>query len=32
VGALDKLPGRWVHVASVDDVGIWRCEWITPAG
>jgi hypothetical protein len=29
--ALRKLPGSWVHVASVDDVGIWRCEWREPA-
>lgn len=29
---LKKLPGRWVHVVSVDDVGIWRCEWAGPGG
>jgi len=29
---LKRLPGRWVRVVSVDDVGIWRCEWAGPAG
>jgi hypothetical protein len=25
-GALSKLPGRWVHLVSIDDVSIWSCE------
>jgi hypothetical protein len=29
---LKRLPGWWVRVVSVDDVGIWRCEWPGPAG
>ena len=29
-GVLKKIPGRWDHIASVDDVSIWRCE-IPPA-
>jgi hypothetical protein len=30
-GALKRLPGRWDHLASIDDVSIWRCEIPTPA-
>jgi hypothetical protein len=25
-GNLKKLPGKWEHVVSVDDVTIWRCD------
>jgi hypothetical protein len=27
VEVLKKLPGKWEHVVSVDDVSIWRCDW-----
>jgi hypothetical protein len=30
-GVLGRLPGRWDHAASVDDVSIWRCETPEPA-
>jgi len=26
VSAINALPGRWTHVVSIDDVGIWRGE------
>jgi Dolichyl-phosphate-mannose-protein mannosyltransferase len=28
---LKKLPGKWEHIVSVDDVSIWRCEPGSPA-
>jgi len=30
--ALKKLPGTWVRVGSVNDVGIWRCDSAGSAG
>lgn len=30
-GTIKKLPGKWTHVVSVDDVSIWRCSWGDPA-
>jgi 4-amino-4-deoxy-L-arabinose transferase-like glycosyltransferase len=30
-GVLGRLPGRWEHAVSVDDVSIWRCEMAKPA-
>jgi hypothetical protein len=27
---LKKLPGRWDHIVSVDDVSIWRCDLSSP--
>ncbi len=30
-GVLNRLPGKWDHVVSVDDVSIWRCEFPRPA-
>jgi hypothetical protein len=30
-GALSRLPGTWVRVGTVGDVGIWRCDWPKPA-
>jgi hypothetical protein len=30
-GNLKKLPGKWEHVVSVDDVTIWRCDLLVAA-
>jgi hypothetical protein len=30
VTTLKRLPGKWDHVVSVDDVSVWRCEWAAP--
>jgi hypothetical protein len=27
---MKELPGNWVHVASVEDVTIWRGDWGDP--
>jgi 4-amino-4-deoxy-L-arabinose transferase-like glycosyltransferase len=31
VDVIHHLPGKWVHLVSIDDVGIWRCD-APPAG